>query len=860
MTAERWKHVQTVLQQALVIDDSNARDSWLKTACGPDDALLNEVESLLAAYAPAQNFLEGSPIEGQTGGGGEETTGLREGQRLGAYRLNREIGHGGMGTVFLAARADDQYQMRVAIKVIRRGMNSDAIVRRFRRERQILAALQHPQIARFFDGGVTDEGQPYLVMEYIDGQPIDEFCDSRRLGIDARLQLFRLVCSAVQYAHRNLVVHQDIKPANILVTAEGIPKLLDFGVAKLLNPELGFIPLDQTVPAQAITPEYASPEQVKGEPITTATDVYSLGVMLYRLLTGHHLYRIRPRVNQEMFRLICEEEPTAPSNVVNQPLESWSSDEANQASLTPEKVSEARAEEPATLSRRLRGDLDNLVLKALCKEPDRRYSSPEQLSDDIHRYLGHLPVIARRGTLAYRAEKFVRRHRLGVACTAVGVILFGAGVAAIVRETGIARAERSRAERRFNDVRRLANSYLFEFHDAIENLPGSTPARALLVTRALEYLDNLSQESGGDLNLQRELAAAYQRVGNVQGQPAFANLGDTDGALKSYDKALAIRQKLVQADSSSIPDKLALAEIYRLKGNLLAGSGRSSDAFASVREALRIDRGLAEQKPGDAGIQTQLAMAAGATGDLEYGMGVNAPGAAPDAAIQHWQEALRIYEAQLSLDPANPVLERRAAVASVRVGDAFAKVGRREAALASYRRSLSYLEPVAAGTPNSEYRRDLANAWYRIGTVLIQQGNFAGARAAYEEALPISQELASADSRNAQAKADLAYGYADIGEATAREGKLAEGLSAMGQGIRMMEQVVAANPGNARVRENLMQTCVIAGELAQRLGPGRGAEFFAEAQKTASTALAANPGDGEARAVLDRVSQTFRQP
>ena len=855
MTSVRWKYVQELLERALAINVSD-RSSWLEDVCGDDVLLRNEVESLLAAYTPAQDFLE-APLPTSIIRELEQAFNGLEGQRIGAYRIVREIGHGGMGTVYLATRSDDQYQKRVAIKVISRGMDTESVVHRFRRERQILAALDHPHIARLFDGGTTNEGRPYLVMEYIEGQALDSYCDARRLSIPQRLNLFRTVCSAVQYAHRNLIVHQDIKPTNILVTAEGAPKLLDFGIAKLLNPELGGLTLDRTAEARLITPEYASPEQIRGDPVTTAADVYALGVLLYRLLTGRHPYVIRSRAAQDWFRVVCDTQPEAPSVMVARPLDRSAA--VMQEGTTPEeRPSEWHLSQSATLSRQLRGDLDNIILKALRKEPERRYSSPEQFSEDIRRFLERLPVSARRATFTYRMQRFVRRQWIAVVAGVIVSVLLASSVGAVAWQARIARVERARADRRFNDVRKLANSYLFEFHDAIENLPGSTPARSLLVTRALEYLNDLSKETGGDPDLERELATAYQRIGNVQGQPAFANLGDSVGALKSYANSLAIREKLVQNDPGSVRDRLALGEIYRLKGNLLAATGRRSAAFDSVRKAFQIDRELLGGNPGNREIAIQLAMAHSALASLEAGVNSTSPGGDLNAAVQNQEEALRIYESQLTLEPSNRDLENKAAFASMRLGDVLAKLGRTDASLASYRQSLGHFEPLAADGVNARLRRIVAGVWYRIGTVQIGKRQFQNAEAAFQKGFSLSQTLASADPENVQAQADLAYGYADLGEARAREGKLTEGLAQLRHGIRMMEQILASNPRNAWVRSSLMQTYVTAGDLVGRSDAGKRQEFFAKAEESARLTLVDDPADADALAVLDHCSPKIK--
>ena len=401
-----------------------------------------------------------------------------------------------MGAVYLARRADRQYEKQVAIKLIKRGMDTEAMLRRFRNERQILAGFDHPNIARLLDGDTTEDGLPYFVMEYVEGVPIDEYCDREALDVTARLQLFRQVCAAVSYAHRRAVIHRDLKPSNILVGADGVPKLLDFGIARLLQAgdasESPATMLEQRV----MTPEYASPEQLRGEPVTTASDVYSLGVVLYRLLTGQLPYRLKAQSAEDMARTVGQTEPQRPSAVAD-----------------------------ATSGRRLRGDLDNIVLMALRKEPERRYPSVEQFSDDIRRHLEARPVLARRDTLAYRAGKFVRRN---TAASVAAVLVVLSLVGGIVMTTwqaqraraqeAIAIAEKARAERRFNEVRQLARSVMFDYHDAIEDLSGATAIRERLVKDGLAYLDSLAREAGDDPELQRELAAAYDRVGDVRGR------------------------------------------------------------------------------------------------------------------------------------------------------------------------------------------------------------------------------------------------------------------------------------------------------------------------------------------------------
>jgi serine/threonine protein kinase len=335
-------------------------------------------------------------------------------EKIGPYRIVREIGHGGMAVVYLAERDDQNYRSRVAIKMVKPGIGTDPVLERFRNERQTLAALDHPNVVKLLDGGRTELGLPYLVMEYVEGLPIDRYCDLNQLSIASRLRLFRTVCSAVQYAHQNLVIHRDLKPGNILVTKEGVPRLLDFGIAKLLNPECQDTPLVTRMDWRVMTPDYASPEQVRGQPVTSATDIYSLGVLLYEILTGHRPLPVGDRPWKEIERMVSEQEPASPSTRVS----------ADGQHL--EATAEMRRAEPKQLVNLLRGDLDWITMKALEKDPSRRYATVSELSADFGRYLAHEPVIARPTTAAYRGRKYVRRHPFGVAVAAGLVLLLAA--------------------------------------------------------------------------------------------------------------------------------------------------------------------------------------------------------------------------------------------------------------------------------------------------------------------------------------------------------------------------------------------------------------------------------------------------
>jgi serine/threonine protein kinase len=439
MSPEQWGQLKELFRVA-VEHEPPQRAAYLDEACAGEPALREEIESLLASHDDAETFIETPAFVGSIKSIIESPPEQIEGRRIGSYQLLREIGRGGMGTVYLAERADEQYQKLVALKVVRRGMDTQDIVGRFRNERQILASLEHPNIARLLDGGTTGDGLPYLVMEYVEGTPVTDYCEARRLTTNERLQLFRTICGAVQHAHQNLVVHRDLKPSNILVTQDGTPKLLDFGIAKVLAPEPTALAMEHTrTELRVLTPDYASPEQVRGEKLATTSDVYSLGVVLYELLTGHRPYRSLNTPPHELARLICEQEPAKPSQAIAEfGLRNADSTKSGQPPFNP--PSELRN------PKSLRGDLDNIVLMAMRKEAQRRYASVEQLSEDIRRHLEGLPVIARQDTFKYRATKFVRRNRLGVAAAGIIVLSLLCGMVATVWQARAARQEKARAE------------------------------------------------------------------------------------------------------------------------------------------------------------------------------------------------------------------------------------------------------------------------------------------------------------------------------------------------------------------------------------------------------------------------------
>jgi tetratricopeptide (TPR) repeat protein/tRNA A-37 threonylcarbamoyl transferase component Bud32 len=771
MTPERWQQVKTVLQDTLAQPEAE-RAAFLARTSREDADLAREVESLLAAHdeagafivAPALAHIDAASVIERL-----QDTLTWSGRRAGPYLLVREIGHGGMGAVYLGIRDDDEYRKQVAIKVVRSSFDRAFIAQRFRHERQILADLDHPNVARLIDGGSAEDGSPYFVMEYVDGLPIDRYCDVNGLSIDARLRLFLDVCAAVHYAHQHLVVHRDLKASNILVTADGAPKLLDFGIAKLLASDAQ-VPEDRTLTVMRVmTLESASPEQVRGETVTTATDVYALGVMLHRLLTGRGPYEATP-TSHDLARAICEEDPQRPSD----------------------------AAADAHAARRLRGDLDTIVLKALQKEPARRYGTVEQFADDITRHLDGLPVLARPDTIRYRTAKFVTRHKTGVAVAALVAVSLVAGVVATAWQTHVARVQRGRAERRFNDVRRLANSFLFEFHDAIKDLPGSTKARELVVRRATEYLDSLASESTHDASLDRELAAAYDKVGDVEGLPSFANLGDTAGALQSHKKALALREALAAANPSDTAIQRDLRTTYDHISSIMTRTGDVPGAVAYQRKGLGIAEALYARNPTGVQERRSLGVAYHSAADITVLLDDM------KGTLEYSQREANMFESLLASDPTNPRAQRDVSVAYKKLGAVLEKMGDPAAAVVHYRKSIALDEPRARAQPgNGEAMLDLSFGYASIGYTLSKANNIPESLENYQRALSLREQAAATDPNDVNAKDAVARAYVSIGQVLRGDRRPLEAIPHFRHALEILSARHIADPGNSTIGDNL---------------------------------------------------------
>jgi non-specific serine/threonine protein kinase/serine/threonine-protein kinase len=689
---------------------------------------------------PASGLREGGATRSLDIEGGLSAAGSRDGEHFGAYEIVRHLGAGGMGDVYLARRADGEFEQEVAIKVMKRGMDTDLILRRFHAERQILAGLHHPNVCRLFDGGSTGDGLPYFVMEHIDGEPILGYCQWHALPVPKRLEVFLSVCDAVRYAHQNLVVHCDIKPANVLVTADGTPKLVDFGIAKLLAES----PSAAGTRTRLMTPAYASPEQVRGDAVTTATDVHALGILLYQLLVGHNPFVSAERDAAEVERAILEEEPAPPSQVATDPR----------------------------LRRSLRGDLDTIVLRALSKDPARRYPSAGELAADLERHRSGHPVLARRDTFAYRAAKLIRRHRLAVAAAGAVFVALVAGIATTAWQAHVAERQRARAERRYEDVRRLANALVFDLHDAVAELPGSTAARKLLLERGTAFLDALAADDEGDVMLRRELTAAYGRLGDVQGNTSAGHLGDFAGARASYAKGMAILEPLLAQNPRSAGARLQHSRyLERLANLMVTADGDREGALAQYRRALAEAEAVRAEQPGNADAELQVATVRGGIGDVLSALGRTGE------ALAVYGVALAEHRAMAAAGSAAKQVPRNIPLLLDSIGECLLRIGDTAGALARFREALGLREASLAQAPaDPRARRYASNSLSHIGNVLLKTGDFAGALHNYARSYEIDRAALASDPNNAEARRDVAVDLIKLGDAKASSAEVTKTL------------------------------------------------------------------------------------
>jgi len=842
-----WTRVKQIFSVALDLEPQE-RIPFLDRECAADVDLRAEVLELLSANEAAGDFMQQPACVDVGFSSNDETDygGAVSGELIGKYKIIRELGRGGMGAVYLAARADESFDKQVALKLIKRGMDSDAIIKRFVMERQILANLDHPNIARMIDGGTTDDGRPFFVLEYIDGTTITHYCDEHKLNTLERLKLFRQVCAAVQFAHQNLVVHRDLKPSNILVTKEGTPKLLDFGIAKLVSADWSSSVAATETVARLLTPQYASPEQLRGLPITTTGDVYSLGVVLYELLSGHRPFNFDKCSPEEVARIITASEPIKPSLIITRSDPERRNHDKHR-SPTPEAISHTRDGNIERLRRRLAGDLDNILLKALRRDPERRYASVQEFSEDLRRHLDGLPVHARPDTLSYRTSKFIRRHKAGVAAAVLVLLTLLSATIVTTWQARIARQERAKAERRFKDVRNLTNSFLFDFHDSIADLNGATKAREMVVKKAQEYLDSLAQEAGDDRELLWELSTAYLKLGDVQGRPGFSRTGDTGAALQSYEKSLETRRRLAALEPSNAEYQLGLAITLSRFGPLFQVLGKPSAAVERMREATAITDKLL---PGSRDLTT-------------YQTATRNPAFLGDALSEmgNYDEALTMYQKCLSLAEENRApfpdiaVKHRFAVCRERLGFIFRIKGEWQKSLDNHLEMLALEEELSALEPtNLDYARAEATAFDHVGDLYRELKNYPKALENGRRGLAMYEGFLKQDPQNARGQKDLGDCSHHVAETLLASGDYRGAISLLQRAVSIRRGLVALDATNVEYPDDLAESLMLTGETLAATGNSTKAiETFQEARAICEPIVSAHRQRIDYRRGLARV-------
>jgi tetratricopeptide (TPR) repeat protein len=779
-----WERAQELFDKASALPEHEV-DAFLLAHC-EDAELRQTVRNLLAeAQATPTGFL--SNLVSQEAVETLQAAQVdRIGQQIGAYRIEKILGRGGMGEVFLARRADAEFQHSVALKIVRHGLAIDEILGRFRQERQILARLDHANIVRLLDGGVTPDGLPYLAMDYVDGTPLTEYCDANKLDNKARCRLLLPVCEAVAHAHRNLIVHRDIKPANILVTQEGVPKLLDFGIAKIVATGE-----DQTQTSyRPLTPDYASPEQVSGAPITTATDIYQLGAILFRLITGEKPNRL------------------------------------NQTSLP--------------------GDLDNIVRRAMHSDAARRYGSAQEFAEDVQRYLDNRPVLARPDSIAYQLRKWVQRSPLTAAAIAAALLISATAL-------GIAYLQGRRAERRFEQVRSLATTYIFQFDDKIKDLSGALPARMFAIDTAAKYLDSLGSEAANDVPLLAELAGAYLMLSRIEGDPSIANIGKTAQSMASLEKAVVTARKAVSLDPNNIPALRALAGALTQKGVMVHVVQRKpAAALDFLREAQSLAARLQTQKSLGAADLRAIILA-----NTRYADAIFA--SQPKEAIPYYERALKSSDElfKLSNDPQHRVASLATVVGLARAHRTLADPAK---VVKFMQDAEKILEPILAANPQSHgTRRQLRVVRLEMARALGNPEGFhlnmperALETLAKVRALRMVEEETRANALSAAQNVDGMDGEASERYEHAAVLLILDPAASLRKAQECLatdERLLARDPENLRYRQRQSNCRHIVARAHLRLG--RAALVLPELQKLLASQLAILEKDPENLPALD---------
>lgn len=786
--AEKYADLKRIFNAVMALDKAE-RKRFLDKEC-PQPETRSQIEKMIAAAENEDHKIEEGVLS--------QISELTMPAAIGEYRPIKEIGHGGMGIVYEAVRETQDFTQRVALKAVNSGINSDILLNSFRSEQKILASLEHPNIARFLDGGRMANGAPFYAMEYVEGLPIEIYCREQCKSIDEKLEIFRQICSAVSYAHSQLVVHRDLKPSNILVKNDGTPKLLDFGIAKILDIEGN----DAATATQfgMMTPQYASPEQIRGEKVTTLSDVYSLGIILYELLTGRRPYEFHGKTFAEMISIVTTSEAIRPSY--------------DPAAARTDPI--------------IRGDLDNIILKAIEKDPERRYSSVEQFSEDIRRHLEGVPVSARAASWSYRFSKFTKRNRTAVIAAAIIFITLLAGVAVSTLLAVRAETQRALAEKRFAEVRKLANNVVFKYNDELAKIEGSTGVRQMLVSDATEYLDDLAKDAGDDADFQHELARAYIKLGDVQGKMYSMNTGDRAGALESYAKAVGLLESIMSRslDPSAGDDLLYAYE------QLLISSGRTAmnraDSNAMLERSGQLVEQLAIADPNDLKRQHQLISyyislgdgigQEGETEKLKQKYEIHSRALAPLSILQNTapddEKTLR----------ATARLNQRLGADQLWIADAIAKndpeanvSDHLSKALEHHLKTFESTERLSQIFPgNNEIKLYRLLAMNSYAESLSRNGRFDEAEKMADEIIKDMKEMAREDPKNREASFNLSLAYElRAGISHDRQNAAAE-MSFIRSAMDLQRALAAADNGNAEFLTHLAQNNERLAELAKQ--------------------------------------------
>jgi eukaryotic-like serine/threonine-protein kinase len=793
---EYFVRLDRLFQQAVDLPAGATREEFLSSSTGADPALLEDVRRLLERDSIVQKAAASSapPLP-----------------RFGVYQARELIGRGGMGAVYRATREDGEVTLEVAVKSISSPLWSAILDERFRRERQILAQLRHPNIAAFLDSGMGDDGLPFLVMELVAGDPIDRSCGAQRLSIRRRLEILLDVCTAVDFAHRQLIVHRDIKPSNLLVTASGEPKLLDFGLARSVE-----LPAEQKDnPTLYFTPSYASPELLRGKPAAVTDDVFSLGVLLYRLLVDRRPVDSPGSTPAEIVDSVLHSEPRRPSAILKAMPAAESA-----------AVAEARGETVAGLQKLLAGDLDAIALKAVARSAADRYPSVAELADDIRRYLERRPVRAVAGGTLYLAKKFVVRHKTRVAAAAVVLLSITAGIAATLIEAGEARRQRAAAERRFNEARELARYMMFELQTEIQKLPGSTPIKADMVKHSLDYLDRVAAEKSDDESLRVDTAEGYSELADVLGHPLRPNLGQAAQARDTYAKAIALLQPVAARDPKNQRARQALAHAQLMLGMSLVFYRRWDEGSKLVEQAEHALLEMANAAPHDLEANRQASMAAESLAvAISQRDGYTTGGS--NTAVAAAQQAIGFAQAALRLKPgdAESMLDLSTSYNRLAV---LTQSQDRGAAAKDFEQSLAALDNLPDDERASAYiRARRSSTLMSMGWNLGSMGDFDRGIAALEEARDMIEQLAKEDPQNRAYTRSRASTYRNLAVIEDYAGRDEAALADYKTAAAILKQLLAADANTPFYRTALADVQANAALLAIKLGRNAEAQALA---------------------------------